>query len=148
MTGRAGSSRRKFLKTAAGVAAGSVLTRQSAWAQGSRAGAAAAAHTNLAFPGIDPKLLITPDQAWDWNMFKAQAGPTYAGSAGWKRYTDFLIQKMPEFGASISTSSRFPTTTTLWTIGPIGAPISTIPASRSRSSSATGRRCRSWRLTA
>jgi hypothetical protein len=32
-------------------------------------------------------------------MFKAQAGPTYAGSAGWKRYTDFLIQKMPEFGA-------------------------------------------------
>jgi hypothetical protein len=99
MTGRAGSSRRKFLKTAAGVAAGSVLTRQSAWAQGSRAGAAAAAHTNLAFPGIDPKLLITPDQAWDWNMFKAQAGPTYAGSAGWKRYTDFLIQKMPEFGA-------------------------------------------------
>jgi hypothetical protein len=99
MTGRAGSSRRKFLKTAAGVAAGSVLTRQPAWAQGSRAGAAAAAHTNLAFPGIDPKLLITPDQAWDWNMFKAQAGPTYAGSAGWKRYTDFLIQKMPEFGA-------------------------------------------------
>jgi hypothetical protein len=99
MTGRAGSSRRNFLKTAAGVAAGSVLTRQSAWAQGSRAGAAAAAHTNLAFPGIDPKLLITPDQAWDWNMFKAQAGPTYAGSAGWKRYTDFLIQKMPEFGA-------------------------------------------------
>jgi hypothetical protein len=76
-----------------------VLTRQPAWAQGSRAGAAAAAHTNLAFPGIDPKLLITPDQAWDWNMFKAQAGPTYAGSAGWKRYTDFLIQKMPEFGA-------------------------------------------------
>jgi hypothetical protein len=99
MTGRAGSSRRKFLKTAAGVAAGSVLTRQPAWAQGSRAGAAAAAHTNLAFPGIDPKLLITPDRAWDWNMFKAQAGPTYAGSAGWKRYTDFLIQKMPEFGA-------------------------------------------------
>jgi hypothetical protein len=99
MTGRAGSSRRNFLKTAAGVAAGSVLTRQSAWAQGSRAGAAAAARTNLAFPGIDPKLLITPDQAWDWNMFKAQAGPTYAGSAGWKRYTDFLIQKMPEFGA-------------------------------------------------
>ena len=32
-------------------------------------------------------------------MFKAQGGPTYAGSAGWKRYTDFLIAKMPEFGA-------------------------------------------------
>ena len=32
-------------------------------------------------------------------MFKAEGGPTYAGSAGWKRFTDFLISKMPEFGA-------------------------------------------------
>ena len=29
--------------------------------------------------------MITPDQAWDWNTFKAQGGPTYAGSTGWKR---------------------------------------------------------------
>jgi len=43
--------------------------------------------------------MITPDQAWDWNVFKAKGGPTYAGSAGWKRYTDFLIAKMGEFGA-------------------------------------------------
>jgi hypothetical protein len=43
--------------------------------------------------------MITPDQAWDWNMFKAQGGPTYAGSAGWKRFTDFLISKVQEFGA-------------------------------------------------
>jgi hypothetical protein len=93
------SSRRNFLKATAGVAAGSVLTRRPVWAQGSRADAAAAAHADLAFPKIDPKLLITPDQAWDWNMLKAQGGPTYAGSTGWKRYTDFLIQKMPEFGA-------------------------------------------------
>src|SRR5439155_23937 len=31
--------------------------------------------------------------------FKAECGPTYAGSVGWKRYTDFLISKMPQFGA-------------------------------------------------
>lgn len=43
--------------------------------------------------------MMTPDQAWDWNMFKAQGGPTYAGSTGWKRYLDFLSAKMPEFGA-------------------------------------------------
>jgi hypothetical protein len=43
--------------------------------------------------------MITPNQAWDWNVFKAQGGPTYAGSTGWKRFTDFLISKMPEFGA-------------------------------------------------
>jgi hypothetical protein len=93
------SSRRNFLKATAGIAAGSVLTGKSAWAQGSRADTAAAAHADLAFPKIDPKLLITPDQAWDWNMLKAQGGPTYAGSTGWKRYTDFLIAKLPEFGA-------------------------------------------------
>ena len=43
--------------------------------------------------------MITPDQAWDWNVFKSRGGPTYAGSAGWKRYTDFLISKLQEFGA-------------------------------------------------
>ena len=57
------------------------------------------AASKLAFAKIDPRLMITPDQAWDWNMFKAQGGPTYAGSAGWKRYTDFLIAKMAELGA-------------------------------------------------
>jgi hypothetical protein len=92
----AGSSRRGFLKDAAGVAAGTMLTRQSLWAQGSRAGAAAPPE---AFPGIDPRLMLTPDEALDWNMFKAQVGPTYAGSAGWKRYTDFLIDKMVQLGA-------------------------------------------------
>ena len=30
---------------------------------------------------------------------RARAAPTYAGSAGWKRFTDFLIAKMPELGA-------------------------------------------------
>ena len=43
--------------------------------------------------------MMTPDQAWEWAGFKSQCGPTYAGSAGWKRFTDFLISKMPEFGA-------------------------------------------------
>ena len=43
--------------------------------------------------------MITPDQAWEWNAFKSQTGPTYAGSTGWKRFTDFLIAKLPEFGA-------------------------------------------------
>ncbi len=43
--------------------------------------------------------MITPDHAWEWASFKAQGGPTYAGSAGWKRYTDFLISKMQAFGA-------------------------------------------------
>lgn len=43
--------------------------------------------------------MITPEQAWDWNLFKSGGGPTYAGSVGWKRFTDFLISKIQEFGA-------------------------------------------------
>lgn len=89
------SSRRKFLRGAAGITAGSVLSRQPLWAQG----ASSAAPPSLVFPKIDPKLMITPDQALTWNMFKAEGGPTYAGGAGWKRFTDFLIAKMQEFGA-------------------------------------------------
>jgi hypothetical protein len=43
--------------------------------------------------------MITLEQAWDWHAFKSQCGPTYAGSTGWKRFTEFLLSKMPEFGA-------------------------------------------------
>ena len=79
--------RRTFLKAAAGVAAGTVF--------GQRAGTAAS--NNLT--RIDPAFLITPKQAWDWNVFKSEGGPTYAGSAGWKRFTDFLLARLPESGA-------------------------------------------------
>ena len=79
--------RRTFLKTAAAVAAGSALARRSVWA----------AVNDVT--KIDPAQLITPKQALDWNLFKSAGGPTYAGSAGWKRYTDFLVAKLPEFGA-------------------------------------------------
>jgi hypothetical protein len=82
------ASRRTFLKAAAGASVGTVLP--SRWSPGLAA---------AAFPKIDPRLMITPEQAFDWNMFKAAGGPTYAGSAGWKRYTDFLIAKMEELGA-------------------------------------------------
>ncbi|HEV3214263.1 MAG TPA: hypothetical protein VGZ27_00990 [Vicinamibacterales bacterium] len=87
--------RRNFLKTA-GLSAGTVLIRESLWAQGKPA---IATNRNLPFPQINQQFMITPDQAWDWNSFKSQGGPTYAGGTGWKRYTDFLISKMPEFGA-------------------------------------------------
>jgi hypothetical protein len=78
------------------MSAGAVFGSPSPWLGRARAATAAAAP---AFPKIDPRLLITPDQAWDWNMFKAKGGPTYAGSTGWKRYTDFLVAKMLELGA-------------------------------------------------
>lgn len=44
--------------------------------------------------------MITPNTAWDWHVFKGKCGPTYAGSAGWKRYTEFLMRKLQEFGAT------------------------------------------------
>src|SRR5262245_49665036 len=94
-----GSSRRTFLKTAAGVAAGTVLARESVFAQGARVNASAAGATNLALPKINQQFMITPKQALDWHVFKAECGPTYAGSVGWKRFVDLVVAKMPEFGA-------------------------------------------------
>ncbi|HZP47732.1 MAG TPA: hypothetical protein VFB07_04315 [Vicinamibacterales bacterium] len=79
--------RRTFLKAAAAATAGSVLARRSAWA------AANGATT------IDPAWMITPKQALEWNLFKSAGGPTYAGSSGWKRFTDFLVARLPELGA-------------------------------------------------
>lgn len=91
------SSRRAFLKTA-GAAAGTVFVPKSLWAQAAGPEGAAAAHAGV-LSKINPKFMMTPDQAWEWNAFKSQGGPTYAGGAGWKRYTDFLATKMPELGA-------------------------------------------------
>ncbi len=90
---RSDPSRRTFLKTAAGVSAGTLLMRERLWAQGRAAGKA------TALPHIHQPFMLTPKQALDWNMFKAECGPTYAGSTGWQRYTEFLISKMPAFGA-------------------------------------------------
>jgi hypothetical protein len=87
-------SRRTFLKTTAGASAGAMLMRDPLWAQG-----APSKGDGLGFPKIHQPYVITPKQALDWHVFKAECGPTYAGSTGWKRYTDFLISKMPEFGA-------------------------------------------------
>jgi len=91
----ANSSRRNFLKTA-GVTAGAVLIGESRWAQGQPA---TAANHASAFPQINQQLMMTPDQILEWASFKAECGPTWAGSPGWKRYTDFLISKMPQLGA-------------------------------------------------
>jgi hypothetical protein len=86
-----GSGRRTFLKAAASVTAGTVL--------GGNARAQSSRPAPPAFPKIHAPFLTTSDQAWEWNVFKSRGGPTYAGSAGWKRYTEFLIAKMQEFGA-------------------------------------------------
>ena len=61
-----GSSRRSFLRGAAGVTAGIVLPQQSLWAQGA---------VEPALHKIDPKRMLTPEQAWtaahvdeDWQI--------------------------------------------------------------------------------
>src|SRR3954470_19600545 len=86
-------SRRNFLKTAAGASAGAMLIRQPLWAAG------APASRVSAIARINQPFMQTPKTFLEWNTFKAQGGPTYAGSVGWKRYTDFLLSKMPQFGA-------------------------------------------------
>ena len=87
----AGSSRRRFLK-GAGAATAAVLLQDAGFGQAFAAGSDFS-------PKINAKFMITPDQALAWASFKSQGGPTYGGSAGWKRYMDFLISKMTQFGA-------------------------------------------------
>src|SRR5438093_9619998 len=91
-------SRRTFLKAAAGVTAGTGLMGQPLAAQSIARPAEAGTHSRS--PRIDPKLMITPQQAWDWPVFKSQCGPTYADRAGWKRCTGLRSLQMQEFGAA------------------------------------------------
>jgi hypothetical protein len=90
---REAQSRRTFLKTASAIAVGTILAPRSLRAQLQPLAPA------VASPGIDPHFMIAPELAWQWNAAKAAMGPTYAGSPGWKAYTDFLIGKMPGLGA-------------------------------------------------
>ena len=64
-------SRRNFLKTAAGVSAGAMLMRDPLWAQNAPGGKAAAS----ASLKIHQPYMITPKQALDWHVFKAECGP-------------------------------------------------------------------------
>jgi hypothetical protein len=76
-----------------------MFIREPLLAQVARVNASAAGAASLAFPKINPQFMITPKQALDWHVFKAECGPTYAGSVGWKRFVDLVIAKMPELGA-------------------------------------------------
>lgn len=42
--------------------------------------------------------MVKPHEAYQWNLFKDQGGPTYAGSPGWKSYIGFLEEKLVQFG--------------------------------------------------
>ena len=86
------TSRRTFLKAAAGVTAGTVLNPRGLWAQEGQS-------ARSALTQINRQLMIAPQQALEWHLFKAKCGPTYAGSNGWKQFTEFLTSKLPQYGA-------------------------------------------------
>jgi hypothetical protein len=48
---------------------------------------------------INQAFMITPEQALQWAIFKAQIGPTYAGSPGGNKWLNFIETTMQEFGA-------------------------------------------------
>ena len=87
------TTRRTFLKAAAGVTAGTVLAPQHLLAQGTGATRAGSS------PGVNRAFMLTPEKALEWHRFKADCGPTYTGSPGWKTFTDFVHARLPESGA-------------------------------------------------
>jgi hypothetical protein len=47
---------------------------------------------------INPAFMITPDQGYEWHVFKDEGGPTYAGSPSWKRFVEFIESQLREYG--------------------------------------------------
>ena len=62
-----------------------MLMRDPLWAQGAPGGKVATS----ALTKIHQPYMLTPKQALDWHIFKAECGPTYAGSTGWKEFPEF-----------------------------------------------------------
>jgi hypothetical protein len=96
-----GPTRRHVLRAAAGTAA----TVAGAGVLGQAPARAAEAAEPLAggpvagkFPRIDERLMLTPSTALDWADFKSRGGPTYAGTPGGLRYTQFLREQAEQMG--------------------------------------------------
>jgi hypothetical protein len=47
---------------------------------------------------INPRFMMTPEEGYEWHVFKAVLGPTYAGSPGGIAFTEFVESKLREFG--------------------------------------------------
>lgn len=58
----------------------------------------ATAQVNPDIVKVNKAFMITPQTAYEWNLYKSQGGPTYAGSPGWKRFTDYVISAARQLG--------------------------------------------------
>jgi hypothetical protein len=47
---------------------------------------------------INPKFVISPEEALQWHEYKDKAGPTYSGNSSWKSYLAFLEEKLKKYG--------------------------------------------------
>jgi len=69
------------------------------WILGQRAPQTEAAETAARYiTSINPKFMITPDEAQQWHEYKDKSGPTFSGSPSWKRYLTFLEEKLKQYG--------------------------------------------------
>lgn len=47
---------------------------------------------------INPKFMVTPQEALQWHEYKDKGGPTYSGNSSWKSYMVFLEEKLKQHG--------------------------------------------------
>ena len=47
---------------------------------------------------INPKFMVTSDEALLWHQYKDKFGPTFSGSPSWKNYVTFLEEKLKNYG--------------------------------------------------
>ena len=47
---------------------------------------------------INPRYMVTPEEAYEWHVYKDKSGPTYAGSESWRSFLAFSEKRLKEYG--------------------------------------------------
>ena len=81
---------------------------------------------------VNAAFMVTPNEAYEWHLYKDKNGPTYSGNESWRSYMAFLEQKMTHYGVVdfIKNKWTYPRWSTSdwpddsnWTLVSDGAPV-------------------------
>jgi hypothetical protein len=47
---------------------------------------------------VNPRYLVTPEEAYQWHVYKDRGGPTYSGSESWRSFLALCEKRLEEYG--------------------------------------------------
>jgi hypothetical protein len=62
---------------------------------------------NKALTEINLDFMITPDEAYNWHLYKDKGGPTYSGNASWQSYMSLIEEKLKQYGVVNITKNKW-----------------------------------------